>query len=202
MAQLGLRNRPEADRTVELLHDKLSYHQAKSYSTPVTGSSRFREEAEELEHLVLLFVGNSDPSVRNFDLEVLPRVPLVHDFDRDAYRPASLGELESVHLEAEQDLHDALGVALDVGGNFVGPKTLILRLGVGLDVEEFDLEINFLLLGLQSLNVHDLLDSFDNVDFGCVLLELPGLELAVVEEVGDREVHQVGRCLHHFVPGS
>eukprot|EP00356_Strombidium_inclinatum_P002230 CAMPEP_0170481358 /NCGR_PEP_ID=MMETSP0208-20121228/1829_1 /TAXON_ID=197538 /ORGANISM="Strombidium inclinatum, Strain S3" /LENGTH=77 /DNA_ID=CAMNT_0010754045 /DNA_START=908 /DNA_END=1141 /DNA_ORIENTATION=- len=70
MRGVWCRNGRKADVASKGFHDLLRYNEAKADAVGVKGLSIF-DEAEELEQLVLVFVGDSDSSIFNINAQIV-----------------------------------------------------------------------------------------------------------------------------------
>ena len=65
-------------------------------------------------------------------------------------------------------------------------------LALGVDVDKFGLETDAHFLGLLSLDAHDFLNGFDDVEWGGVLPELTCFDLGLIKKILDNEFHEIG----------
>jgi hypothetical protein len=90
------------------------------------------------------------------------------------FNPTFLGELQSVGLKPEENLHDTLLVGYYNGRehfSFGVEGDLVLALFLLTDVGVCGEELNLLVDSLHPLDAHDLLDALDDVEWGNVLSE-------------------------------
>ena len=195
MAILWSRHRLEADLASELLDNFLRDNEAEPDSILVVLGCAL-DEPEQLEQLVLVLVRDADSSVIYRYLQILAASLRFRLQDLRRHNDAStLGELESIRLQIQQHLHDPLLVRVEERAEASGrlPDEFI-QLVVALflaEVREPGPELDSGLVSFLTLNAHDLLDSFSDVEWFDVGPEFTRLDLGVVQEVLNEEAHQL-----------
>lgn len=137
---------------------------------------------------------DANPSVDDWDLKIpILRLLFLDDFNHSLHF-AFLGELQGIGLQAQQDLHNPVFIAVDERTEFDEWLSNFFS-----DIDVVDAEVYILVLGFLLEDAHHFFDAVSDIEFFEVVSKFIAFNLSEVEHVLNYEVHQLSWVLLNYL---